>query len=81
MEEENRVYRRSISFIISVPDTKIESDIQSLVLRLNDLRLYLNMHMEDIEYLETEWWNKTIEEMQGILEIIKVKEVNKNEIK
>ena len=81
MEDDNKVYKKQIGFILSVPDTKMEADIQALVLRLHELRMYINRPLEDTEYFGIKNWNKTIEEMQGILEIMKVKGVENYESK
>lgn len=72
MEEENKTYKLRIMFDIDVPKNTIDSDFNSLILRLDKLRIFTSRN--DVDKIMIEENNRNIQEMQNTLEHFIIKE-------
>ena len=71
MDENNMSYNLRIMFDIKVTDDKFESDFQSIILRLDELR---NKSPKNFKYdFQYEAYNNILKEIQQLLEIMKFK--------
>lgn len=66
-ETTNKLY---ITFTLDVPDNTEKSDFNTLILRLQELRNFI----EDNNCKDEKWNNLNVEEMQKLLENFKFKE-------
>lgn len=71
--KENMSYNLRIMFDIKVTDNKYESDFQSIILRLDELRHNSPKYFKyNYQY---EAYNNTIEEIKTLLEVMKIKKI------
>jgi len=75
--EEDKTYKIRIMFDIDVPKNTIDSDFNSLILRLNKLRDFISTN--EVDTISIEENNRNIQEMQNTLEHFRIKEINRYE--
>lgn len=76
--EEFKTNKLRISFDIDVPDDPTKSDLYSLILRLSNLRNFVETQDRDIISITSN--NQNIQEMKHLLDNFIVKTVNENDL-
>ena len=76
--EEFKTNKLRISFDIDVPNDATKSDFYSLVLRLSNLRHFIETQDRDIISITSN--NQNIQEMKHLLDNFIVKTVNENDL-
>lgn len=72
MNDEDKINKIRIVFDIELPRTAIDSDFNSLIFRLRNIRDILSVNKLDPFYIEEN--NRNIQEMQNTLEHFIIKE-------